>query len=218
VNETAARLHAALPQTQCTRCGYPDCAGYAQAIAAGQAQINQCPPGGAEGVRRLAALTGRPVLPLNPDNGTEGPRTLAVIDENWCIGCTLCMKACPTDAIVGSNKLMHTVIEPYCTGCELCVPVCPVDCIALENVTSERTGWDAWSDAETATALARYEARRERLAREEVEHAQRLEAKAKAKLADLPALTKNATGPELERKRAVIEAALARARAKRGQP
>lgn len=218
MNEIAARLHAALPQTQCTRCGYPDCAGYAQAIAAGQAQINQCPPGGAEGVERLAAITGRPALPLNPDNGVEGPRTLAVIDEDWCIGCTLCLKACPTDAIVGTNKLMHTVIEPWCTGCELCVPVCPVDCIALENVTGERTGWDAWSAQQAGTALTRYEQRRERLAREEVEHAARLEAKAQAKLADLPALTKNASGAELDRKRAVIEAALARARAKRQQP
>ena len=132
----AARIHAALPQTQCTRCGYPDCAGYAQAVADGAAAINQCPPGGAEGIARLAALTQSATLPLNPTNGTEGPRSLAVIDEAWCIGCTLCIDACPTDAILGSNKLMHTVIEPYCTGCELCVPVCPVDCISLEPVVT----------------------------------------------------------------------------------
>ena len=106
----AARLHAALPQTQCTRCGYPDCAAYAQAIAGEQASINRCPPGGAQGVQRLADLTGLPVLALDPAHGTEGPRTVAVIDEAWCIGCTLCIKACPTDAIVGSNKRMHTVI------------------------------------------------------------------------------------------------------------
>ncbi|RYY69324.1 MAG: RnfABCDGE type electron transport complex subunit B, partial [Comamonadaceae bacterium] len=155
----AERLHAALPQTQCTRCGYPDCAGYAQAVADGEARINQCPPGGAEGVARLAALTGRAVLPLNPDNGAEGPRTMAVIDENWCIGCTLCMDVCPTDAILGANKRMHTVIERYCTGCELCVPVCPVDCIALENFTGKRTGWDAWLPEQAAEALERYEAR-----------------------------------------------------------
>ena len=104
MNPQAARIHAALPQTQCTRCGYPDCAGYAQAIAAGEAEINQCPPGGAEGIARLAALTGRPALPLNPANGVEGPRAVAVIDEAWCIGCTLCIDACPTDAILGSNK------------------------------------------------------------------------------------------------------------------
>lgn len=211
----AARLHAALPQTQCTRCGYPDCAAYAQAIAAGDAQINQCPPGGAEGVARLARLTGRPALPLNPANGAETPRTVALIDEAWCIGCTLCIKVCPTDAIIGSNKFMHTVIEPYCTGCELCVPVCPVDCISLENASGDRTGWQAWSDEQASQALERYEFRRQRLQREETEQAGRLEAKARAKLADLPALTHGASGAELERKCAVIEAALARSRARR---
>lgn len=216
MNPQAARLHAALPQTQCTRCGYPDCAGYAQAMAAGEADINQCPPGGAEGVVRLAQLTGRPPQPLNPQNGVEGPRTLAVIDENWCIGCTLCLDACPTDAILGGNKRMHTVIEPYCTGCELCVPVCPVDCISLENVTAGRTGWQAWSQPQADEALARYEARQVRQRREEADQAQRLEDKARAKLADLPALTHDAGGAELARKKAVIEAALARARAKRG--
>jgi len=211
----AARLHAALPQTQCTRCGYPDCAGYAQAIAEGEAAINQCPPGGAEGVVRLAALTARPALPLNPENGAEGPRRMAVIDEDWCIGCTLCLDACPTDAILGGNKRMHTVIERYCTGCELCVPVCPVDCIALEDITSPRTGWDAWSPQQADEALARYEARTVRRAREAAENDARLEQKAQAKLADLPAHTHGAEGDELARKRSVIEAALARARAKR---
>jgi len=194
VDKLAARLHAALPQTQCTRCGYPDCAGYAQAMACGEAQINQCPPGGAEGVARLAGITGRPALPLNPANGVEGPRAVAVIDEAWCIGCTLCIDACPTDAILGSNKFMHTVIEPYCTGCELCVPVCPVDCISLENVTGERTGWQAWSQAQAQEALERYEFRKQRLAREAQE---------------------NAEEPEADRKRAVIEAALARARSRK---
>ena len=208
-------MHAALPQTQCTRCGYPDCLGYAQAIAAGEAEINQCPPGGAEGITRLAAVTGRPALPLNPANGVEAPRTVAVIDEAWCIGCTLCIKACPTDAIIGSNKFMHTVVEPYCTGCELCVPVCPVDCISLENVSGERTGWQAWSEVEARQALERYEFRRQRLRRDEAEQAERLEAKARAKLTDLPALTHEASGAELDRKRAVIEAALARSRARR---
>lgn len=216
MNRLAAQLHAALPQTQCTRCGYPDCQGYAEAIAAGEAEINQCPPGGAEGIARLAGITGRPPLPLNPANGAEGPRTVAVIDENWCIGCTLCIEACPTDAILGTNKRMHTVIEPYCTGCELCVPVCPVDCIALENATGERTGWQAWSAPEAAQALERYEFRKLRLQREAAESQARREAKAVAKLADLPGLTKDAEGDELARKKAVIEAALARARAKRG--
>jgi H+/Na+-translocating ferredoxin:NAD+ oxidoreductase subunit B len=217
VSELAARLHAALPQTQCTRCGYPDCAGYARAIADGDAEINQCPPGGAQGIARLAAITGRAALPLNPANGAEGPRTVAVIDEGWCIGCTLCLDACPTDAILGSNKLMHTVIERYCTGCELCVPVCPVDCIGLENASGNRTGWQAWSAAQAAEALQRYEARRARLEREERENSARLEAKALAKLADLPAQTHGAEGAEADRKRAVIEAALARAKARKGQ-
>ena len=193
----------------------PDCAAYAQAIADGEAEINQCPPGGAEGIARLATLTGRPALPLNPANGVEGPRAMAVIDEGWCIGCTLCIEACPTDAILGSNKLMHTVIETYCTGCELCVPVCPVDCISMENVTGDLTGWQAWSQADADQALARYQARKERLARESVEREERLEAKARAKLADLPAHTHGAEGAEADRKRAVIETALARARARR---
>jgi Na+-translocating ferredoxin:NAD+ oxidoreductase subunit B len=153
----AAQILAALPQTQCTRCGYPDCAAYAQAIAAGEAAINQCPPGGSEGILRLAKITGQPVAALNPENGTEGPRSVAFIDENWCIGCTLCIDACPTDAIVGSNKVMHTVIEPYCTGCELCLPVCPVDCIVLENVSGSATGWAAWSPSLAIQAEKRYE-------------------------------------------------------------
>jgi electron transport complex protein RnfB len=167
-------------------------------------------------VQRLARLTGAPPVPLNPENGVEGPRLLAVIDEAWCIGCTLCLDACPTDAILGGNKRMHTVIERYCTGCELCVPVCPVDCIALENATGARTGWDAWSPAQADEAAARYAAHTARSARAKAENDARLERKALAKLADLPAQTHGAEGEELARKKAVIEAALARARAKRG--
>lgn len=215
MNELARRIDDALPQTQCQRCGYPDCASYAQAVAEGEAGIHQCPPGGTEGIARLAAITGRPALPLSREHGIEGPVTVAVIDEDWCIGCTLCIKACPTDAIAGANKRMHTVIEPYCTGCELCIPVCPVDCISLENVSGERTGWAGWSPAQAALGKARYAARRERLAREAVEHDARLEAKAEAKLADLAAASAITDTQVLESKRAVIEAALARARAKR---
>ena len=150
------KIFAALPQTQCTRCGYPDCQAYASAIAHEGAAINQCSPGGAEGIVRLSNITGQAIQPLNPDNGTEGPRSVAFIDENWCIGCTLCIDVCPTDAIIGSNKLMHTVIEPHCTGCELCLPVCPVDCIELETVTGDRTGWAAWSSDLAEKALNRY--------------------------------------------------------------
>ena len=122
----ADALEDALPQTQCTRCGYPDCRGYAEAIAAGDAAIDRCPPGGAEGIARLARLTGRAATPLDPACGTEGPRRLAVIDEAECIGCTLCQRACPVACIVCSAKTMHTVAAPLCTGVELCVPACPV--------------------------------------------------------------------------------------------
>lgn len=167
--DLAARIDAALPQTQCTRCGYPDCATYAQAIASGEAAINQCPPGGAEGVERLAAITGLDALPLSAEHGVEGPRTVAFIDEAWCIGCTLCIKACPTDAIVGSNKRMHTVIEPYCTGCELCIPVCPVDCIQLEITSGAATGWAAWSAPLAEQARVRYQQRRQRMPLEDAE-------------------------------------------------
>jgi electron transport complex protein RnfB len=210
----AADLLAVLPQTQCTRCGFPDCAAYAQAISEGRAAINQCPPGGLAGVQRLAALTGHAVLPLNPVNGVEGPRTVVFIDEAWCIGCTLCIKACPVDAIVGANKRMHTVIEPACTGCELCLPVCPVDCIELENVSGSATGWAAWSSEQAQQAKGRYEFHSLKRKREEAENDKRLEAKAVLKLSDLSAHSQHTDPAVLDKKRAIIEAALARARAK----
>jgi electron transport complex protein RnfB len=187
----ADRINDALPQTQCTRCGFPDCKAYAQAIALDNAPINQCPPGGLEGIAVLSKITGRPALPLNPDNGTEGPMTVAVIDEAWCIGCTLCLKVCPTDAILGSNKVMHTVIEPACTGCDLCLPVCPVDCIEMVPISNERTGWSAWSADLALQARQRYEARQLRLLLEPAQE-----------------------DKEVPSKQAIIEAALAKAKAR----
>ena len=199
VASLAQRIDALLPQTQCTRCGYPDCRSYAEAVASGAAPLNQCPPGGAEGIRQLAALLGQPELPLNPEFGDEGPRRVVYIEEATCIGCTLCIQACPVDAIVGAPKRMHTVIEAHCTGCELCLPVCPMDCIALEDASAGATGWAAWSPAQAEAARTRYAARNARLARDLREEDERLDAQAAAAALDDP-------------KRAAIAAALARAR------
>ena len=210
----AAQILAALPQTQCTRCGYPDCAAYASAIAQGQAGIDQCPPGGAQGVERLAAITGQAVLTLNADNGLESPRSVAVIDEDWCIGCTLCITACPTDAIVGGNKLMHTVMEPYCTGCELCIPVCPVDCISLENASGTATGWAAWSQSRADVARTRYEFGRYRRQRDEQEDGLTQKENAAPKPADDPDHSVPVEPDVVGKKRAVIEAVMERARAR----
>ena len=208
-------VDALLPQTQCTRCGYADCRSYATAIIEDDEAIDRCPPGGVEGVERLARTTGRPAGPLDATCGQEGPLRLAIIDEAWCIGCTLCIKACPVDCIVGTNKRMHTVIEAQCTGCELCIPACPVDCISLVDVTPGRTGWQAWSAEQATIARTRYEGRNERRARAAALHSEKLAAKARHKLEHLETLTKANTPDELARKRSVIEAALARARAQR---
>ncbi len=190
------RILDALPQTQCTRCGFQDCEAYARAIAQHGEPINQCPPGGQDGVARLSAITGHPPLPLNPAFGQDAPRSVAVVDESWCIGCTLCIKACPTDAIVGANKLMHTVMEAYCTGCALCLPPCPVDCIEMAPVSGAATGWSAWSPEQATQARLRYALHKQRHWLDEAEES--------------PAPT-----PAPDAKQAAAQAALARARARR---
>lgn len=131
MSELIDKINSILPQTQCARCGYPSCKDYATAIAEKKADINQCPPGGNEGITLLANMLDKEVKPLNPENGKIEPRRLAIIEEEACIGCTLCIKACPVDAIIGANKMMHTIIASECTGCDLCIPACPVDCIKV---------------------------------------------------------------------------------------
>ena len=140
-NPVVEQIDAILPQTQCGQCGYPGCKPYAEAIANGEAPINQCPPGGEAGIQALADLLGQEPTPLNPENGEAKPEMLALIDESRCIGCTLCIQVCPVDAIIGSAKHMHTIIADYCTGCELCLPPCPVDCIDMVEVQTTRETW-----------------------------------------------------------------------------
>jgi electron transport complex protein RnfB len=203
-------IDALLPQTQCTRCGYAGCRPYAEAIAAGSAPINQCPPGGAAGIAELAALLRRAVLPLNPANGAEKPLAVAVIDEALCIGCTLCIQACPVDCIVGAPTKMHTVIESQCTGCDLCLPPCPMDCIAMVPVQPPR----AWTRVEAEAARRRYAKRNARRATEQDRNERRLAEKAVARLAELDARD-DLTAEQVARRKSVVEAALARARARR---
>jgi electron transport complex protein RnfB len=135
------KIDAILPQTQCGQCGFPGCKPYATAIAKGEADINQCPPGGEDGIRKLSELLGVEFKPLNAEHGQPKPKSVAFIDENLCIGCTLCLQACPVDAIVGAAKQMHTIVASECTGCELCVSPCPVDCISMVPITEDLGSW-----------------------------------------------------------------------------
>ena len=194
----AEKIDALLPQTQCRQCGFAGCRPYAEAIAAGRADINQCPPGGDVVVRDLATLLGVPFKPLDPAFGVNKPPAVAVIDEEICIGCTLCIQACPVDAIVGAAKVMHTVIAAECTGCELCIPPCPVDCIQMTATGRVLTRGQQQTAA--AGARRRFNARNRRLQREREEREAQL-MESKEQLAE-------------QKKRATIRKAIARARAR----
>lgn len=185
------RIDALLPQTQCTRCGYADCRAYAEAIVAGAADIDRCPPGGDATIRALSAATMRPVKPLAPECGAHAALAVAWIDESVCIGCTLCIAACPVDAIIGAPKRMHAIAPSLCSGCELCVAPCPVDCIVMRPAHRE------WTDADATAARARHEARDARKRR-----AERI-------------VERNARAADQARRQASIAAATARARARR---
>jgi H+/Na+-translocating ferredoxin:NAD+ oxidoreductase subunit B len=214
VSALADQIDDLLPQTQCTQCGFDGCRPYAEAIACGQADINQCPPGGAQGIAKLAALLGREVIPLDPVHGVEKPLAAALIDEQWCIGCTLCIQACPVDAIVGAAKRMHSVLLEQCTGCELCVAPCPVDCIEMIEVTALIARGAAIAAAGPAAeeSRTRYQMRQARLARDHQEARARLAEKARAKVQQID---QESSAAHAQRKRAAIAAALERARARR---
>jgi electron transport complex protein RnfB len=139
-NPLVDKIDAVLPQTQCGQCGYPGCKPYATAIAGGEAEINKCPPGGEEGIHKLAELLGREFVPFG-EGAAPKAKSVAFIDEQTCIGCTLCIQACPVDAIVGAAKQMHTIIARECTGCELCIAPCPVDCISMLPIEENITNW-----------------------------------------------------------------------------
>ena len=219
-NALVEEIDSILPQTQCRRCGYSGCLPYAEAIAEGRADINQCPPGGDDGIRRLAVLLDKRPIPLNPVHGSYQPCTVAMIDEEACIGCTLCIQACPVDAIVGAAKQAHTVIADECTGCELCLAPCPVDCIRMtpgkiadagapDGYAGRNDGSRHRGDASADHARARYRNRLQRLEREKRENDVRLAQAEAVTVADVSARN--------DPKKAAIQAALARARAARTQ-
>ncbi|MFK7966393.1 MAG: electron transport complex subunit RsxB [Burkholderiaceae bacterium] len=213
------RLDDVLPQTQCTRCGFPSCRDYADALATNATKLNRCPPGGKAGIVALAKVLDTQTLPLDSSCGIEGPRLLAWIDPSACIGCTKCIIACPADAIIGGPKGMHTVLPSLCTGCELCLPPCPVDCIELTPLTQA----SPWSRSDANAARQRFEDRNSRRERELGDDHRRFGQKAQGKLAQLDqqakasgsaskTISSDSTSAPTDRKRAIIEAAVERAR------
>lgn len=203
-NRSIATIDSWLPQTQCTRCGYPRCREYAAALSRGETEINRCPPGGEQTITGLARLLGSESLPLNPECGTHQPRVLAVIVEEQCIGCKLCIQACPVDAIVGRAKRMHTVLPRMCTGCELCLPVCPVDCIELIedsiHPASSESRWPEYANEDVRSAHQNMVIRLRRLHTNARQRKQKKESRATS---------------ESERIRAEIRAAVKRVKQKR---
>ena len=197
------QIDALLPQTQCTQCGFAGCRPYAQAIVDDEVPLNRCPPGGQAGADRLAGLLGQPTLALDLSRGLPGPRRVARIDAQVCIGCTKCITACPVDAIIGATRRLHHVIDDLCSGCDLCVPACPVDCIVMEPAATP------WTPDDATAARQRHQARARRLVREERDDRVRLARKASDKL---EALSDAPADADTARKRAVIEAAIRRAR------
>lgn len=207
----AERINALLPQTQCTKCGYQGCEPYAQAIAFEGAAINRCPPGGEAGIAALAALLQQPIVELDTACGTHQALQVAVIDEQFCIGCTLCIQACPVDAIIGASKLMHTVLPEQCTGCDLCVAPCPVDCISMVPVTPARK----WTPQDATRARTFFEARQRRVAQGPESLRQSPEFSDADVNAPTTVSTQDAAISSNANKQAAIAQALARARARR---
>jgi electron transport complex protein RnfB len=207
------QIDALLPQAQCRQCSYLDCHSYAEAIAAGEADINQCPPGGEAGILVLADLLGRDPKPLNREYGEVKPKRVAVIDERTCIGCTLCLQVCPVDAILGAPKLMHTVIGQECTGCELCVAPCPMDCITFKSVRllpPHHLLFDIRREQDRQKADSARRRHRFRRGRREREEQERIAKQHQQNRRPLFSGTADV-------KKAVIEAAVARAKAKKAQ-
>lgn len=208
MTQLADRIDAILPQTQCTQCGYAGCRPYADAIAKGEAAINQCPPGGEAGIRALAQLLGQPYVPLNPFHGATRPKMRAVIDEARCIGCTLCIKACPVDAILGAHKQMHTVIADECTGCELCLVPCPMECIDMVPLIEQ--DWD-YTRPESHARQVADAARTRHLARL---HRLERNASKRSGVATPQGSDRQVSNP-VEAKKAALAVAMARVRAQR---